>query len=475
MGYPSDSRKKPGRPVSWEVTAELLSRYDRSGPRYTSYPTAVEFHEGVDDETYRRTLETADRAGDRPLSVYVHLPFCDERCFFCGCNVIISPQKQRSTPYLDLLRVELDRLAERLPGRRRISQIHLGGGTPTYFSPRQLVDLVRDVFDRFPPVPEAELAVEVDPRVTTDEHLHALGGVGFNRISLGVQDFTESVQESINRSQTVDQTAHVVEEARSAGFSGINIDLVYGLPRQDVDGFGRTVETVIRIGADRAAVYSFAYVPWLHAHMNKLPVDALPSRETKFALFAVARQRFIEAGYETIGMDHFARPNDELAVAKRRGRLKRNFQGYSVVPADDTVGLGISSIGDIAGVYVQNEKKLSRYRAAIDAGRMPVERGIVLDQDDLVRRAVIRQLMCNFRIDVTDVERRHGIRFRDYFSTDLALLAEHEREGLVEVADDAVSATPLGELFVRNLAMCFDRYLRERSDRGDRPLFSRTV
>jgi oxygen-independent coproporphyrinogen-3 oxidase len=462
------------RPVAWEVTAELLARHDRPGPRYTSYPTAVEFHEGVDGTVYERALALADRSGSEPLSVYVHLPFCDERCFFCGCNVIISPRKERAAPYLELLRREADQLAQRLRHRRRLAQLHLGGGTPTYFSPDQLVGLVSSLFAVFPVQPGAELAIEVDPRVTTDEHLDALAGVGFNRVSLGVQDFAAHVQQAVNRVQSVEQTAHLVDRARGLGFSGINVDLIYGLPRQDVESFRSTVDTVIGMGVDRAAVYSFAHVPWMHAHMNKLPSDELPSRETKFALFAVARQRFLEAGYETIGMDHFARPEDELAVARRAGRLTRNFQGYSVVPATDTLGLGISAIGDVGGAYFQNHKKLRPYRGGVEQGRLPVERGFVRTADDELRRAVIRELMCNFFVDVPAIERRFGIRFVEYFATDLDLLGRYEGEHLVRVRDDRITVTPLGELFVRNLAMCFDRYLRERHEGQDR-LFSRTV
>ncbi len=463
-----------GDSPAWQVTAELLARYDRPGPRYTSYPTAVEFHTGVDAATYERTLARADEAGDEPLSMYVHLPFCDERCWFCGCNVIISPDKQRALPYLDLLRAETELLAARLPRRRHLAQLHLGGGTPTYFAPDRLVAWLRDLFQAFQPLPGAELAVEVDPRVTSEEHLSALASVGFNRVSLGVQDFSPEVQCAIHRIQTVEQTAHLVEHARGLGFSGINIDLIYGLPHQTPETFARTVDTVAEIGADRSAVYSFAHVPWMHAHMKRLPADALPTRDTKFALFAAARERFLAAGYSPIGMDHFARPDDELAVARRDGRLMRNFQGYSVVPVEDVVGLGISAIGDIAGAYVQNFKKLSRYREAVGERRLPVERGIVLSDDDRLRRAVIRELMCNFSVDIEAVERAFGIRFADTFATELGLLAEHQREGMVEVTPGRIRATALGELFVRNLAMCFDRYLREK-DGGAKPVFSRTV
>ncbi len=463
------------RPVSWEVTAELLARYDRPGPRYTSYPTAMEFHEGVDGAAYEAKLTEANAAGDEPLSMYLHLPFCEHRCTFCGCNVIISPDKDRAAPYLDLVARELDMVAERLPDRRQLSQLHLGGGTPTYYSPEQLTSLVSKILAAFPPTAEAELAVEVDPRVTTDEHVDALSELGFNRISLGVQDFTPQVQEAIERVQSVEETAHLVEHARSRGFTGINIDLIYGLPYQEEDSFREAVNTVIDMGIDRAAVYSFAFVPWMHGNMKKLPDGALPDRERKFALFAIARERFLDSGYQPIGMDHFALPTDELSIARREGRLKRNFQGYCVVPAIDVIGLGISAIGDLNGIYVQNLKKLSRYQEAIEAGQLPVERGVLLNDDDHIRRAVIRQFMCNFSVEIPSIEKRFGIVFADYFAEDLELLTEHEREGLALVENGTIKATPAGELFIRNLAMCFDRYLREKHSDSSKPAFSRTV
>lgn len=461
-------------PTPWTVTAELLERYDRAGPRYTSYPTAVEFHPGVDADEYDRRLRIADSDADAPLSLYMHLPFCEHRCLFCGCNVIISPDKTRATPYLELLRRELGLLAERLTTRRSLSQVHLGGGTPTYFSPEELTRLLGDVFSIFKPLANAELAVEIDPRVTHREHIDALADLGFNRVSLGVQDVDPRVQEAIGRIQTVEETAEIIEHARARGYTGINVDLIYGLPNQVPEEFANTVDTVIDMGIDRSAVYSFAYVPWIHGQMKRLTPNELPDRRTKLSIFAVARERFLAAGYEAIGMDHFAKPEDELARAKREGRLKRNFQGYCVVPADDVLGMGISAIGDIAGAYVQNAKKLSGYQEALEAGRLPIERGVALTPDDRLRRHVIHSLMCNFAIDIPAVEQRFDISFSDYFAEDIALLAEHEQTGMVSIASDAIRATDLGQVFVRNLAMCFDSYLR-RGERDEKKPFSRTV
>jgi oxygen-independent coproporphyrinogen-3 oxidase len=303
----------------------------------------------------------------------------------------------------------------------------------------------------------------------------ALADLGFNRISLGVQDLTPEVQRAVNRVQSLEETARLVEHARRRGFHGINIDLIYGLPLQTPESFERTVDAVISLGVDRAAVYSFAFVPWVRGNQKKLDEDDLPSAETKVALFALARERFLRAGYEAIGMDHFARPDDELARARHEGRLRRNFQGYSVIPGDDVLGLGISAIGDVRGAYVQNEKKLSTYEEAVSAGVLPVARGIARTADDDVRRKVIHELMCNFRVDIGAIEREYGIDFHAYFAGDLSELEVHEREGMARLTDTAIEATAVGELFVRNHAMCFDRYQRERHANAERPVFSRTV
>lgn len=457
------------------VTSDLLARYDRPGPRYTSYPTAVEFHEGISLADYHQCLEDANRHSADPFSLYVHLPFCEHRCLFCGCHVIISPQKEKADPYLTLLEKEIDLLAARIPDRRKLSQLHLGGGTPTYYRPDQLARLLERLFAVFEPTPDAELAVEVDPRVTSHEHIDTLADFGFNRMSLGVQDFTRKVQEAIERVQSVEQTASLVEHARKRGYQGINIDLIYGLPFQTPETFEETVKTVIDIGTDRAAVYSFAFVPWMRAHMKKLGDDGLPDRDTKFELFCRARDAFLAAGYEAIGMDHFARPEDELSVARREGRLRRNFQGYSVIPANDVLGLGISAIGDLRGAYIQSHKKLSDYKALVEEGHLPLERGILRTKDDEIRRDVIHDLMCNFRVDIPRIEAAHGIDFETYFREDLELLAEHEEEGLVECSRNLIKATQLGEVFIRNVAMCFDWYLREKHAGEDKETFSRTV
>jgi oxygen-independent coproporphyrinogen III oxidase len=465
----------PARPVERAVTVDLLARYDKPGPRYTSYPTAVEFHEGVTTRDYLDRLADANALGNAPLSMYMHLPFCEERCLFCGCHTIITKRKDVAAPYLGLIGREVELLAERLPDRRKFAQLHLGGGTPTYYSPEQLKGLIGGLMKHFTPLPGAELAFEADPRVTSNEHLDTLAELGFNRVSFGVQDLNRDVQEAINRVQTREQTARLMDRAREKGYRGINVDLIYGLPLQTPESFEKTVDAVIALKPDRAAVYSFAFVPWVKGSQKKIEQEQLPAAEVKVQLFAIARERFLAAGYEPIGMDHFARPDDDLAIARREGKLRRNFQGYAVIPGDDVVGLGISAIGDVRGSYVQNEKKLSTYEAEITAGRLPVFRGVRRSADDELRRTVIHELMCNFRIDTRAIERQYGIAFAQYFAEDLALLVSHEREGMVRISSEAIEATPVGELFVRNLAMCFDRFQREKHAADSKPAFSRTV
>jgi oxygen-independent coproporphyrinogen III oxidase len=462
-------------PVDRATVRRLIDKFDRPGPRYTSYPTAVEFSREFGREEYESRLRAADALGDAPLSLYCHLPFCEERCLFCGCHVIITRHHERADPYLDLLKREIRMVSERAPHRRKFAQLHLGGGTPTYFSASDLRGLVEDLLRHYEPLPGAEMAIEVDPRVTTLEHIDELAEVGFNRVSMGVQDFTPEVQERIHRIQSPEQTKALVDHARTRGYSGINIDLIYGLPLQTPESFEKTVERVIDIGVDRVACYSFAYVPWLQGHQKKLDESELPTRQVKMELFAIVRERLIGAGYEPIGMDHFARPDDELSRARREGRLRRNFQGYAVIPGDDVLGFGISAIGDVRGALVQNEKKLSDYAEIVSQGQLPASRGFLRTRDDAIRADVIHRLMCNFVIDVDEVERSWQLSFRDYFRTDLELLSAHVDEGLAVVDERAIRATPVGELFVRNLAMCFDRYMREKHANETKPVFSRTV
>lgn len=456
------------------VTVDLLRRYDRPGPRYTSYPTAVEFHAGFDEAAYRARLAEAAGAIDRPLSLYLHLPFCEERCTFCGCMVIITKKREVAAKYLTYLKRELAMLGEALGGRRRVVQYHWGGGTPTYLAPEQMADLHETVTAHFDIDPAAEVAIEVDPRVTTAAQLALLRGMGFNRLSMGVQDFTPAVQAAVNRIQPVETTRALFDGARALGFGSINIDLIYGLPRQTRDSFAETVDTVIAMRPDRVAVYSFALVPWIRAHQKGLPMADLPGADLKLELFAEAMQRFLAAGYRQIGMDHFALPDDELARASAAGTLHRNFMGYTTRPAPDMVGAGVSAIGDVSGAFAQNVKSLAAYYAALDAGQFPVERGYRLDEDDHLRRFVIAELMCNFRVRHADVHTRFGVDFARYFAAEIEELARGPAaDGFLDILPDGLEVTPRGRLFVRNVAMHFDRYLRKAPE--EKPVFSRTI
>ena len=459
-------------------TLQLLERYDRPGPRYTSYPTAIEFHNGVTHEVYVERLALMNRAADAPLSAYLHLPFCEHRCAFCGCNVVITPHREVASRYLDAVEKEIDLLASHLPDRRTVSQMHWGGGTPTYYTPAQLGRLFERVTRHFSFTPDAELGIEVDPRVTTFEHLEVLRSLGFNRLSMGVQDFNEKVQEAVNRIQSYELTRDLIVRARELGFTSINIDLIYGLPHQTLDTFTATLEQALTLRADRVAAYSFAFVPWMKAHMKEIDVAALPPPETKLALLAATVDAFTGAGYRQIGMDHFALPTDDMARAVDTHTLNRNFMGYTVKSTSDLVAAGVSAIGDVHGAFVQNTKKLPEYYEAVGAGRFPIDRGYELNRDDEIRRHVITELMCNFRLDVPSVEARFAIDFSEYFAPELEkLTASGESpvaDRLLTVSADRLDVQPIGRMFVRNICMVFDKYLPSRTA-GPKPVFSRTV
>ena len=464
-------------PIGRPATAELLARYDRPGPRYTSYPTAVEFHPGFTEVHYRERLAAADALPDAPLSVYAHLPFCEERCLYCACNVVITRHRDVADRYLDHVLLEVDLLARHLPHRRRVSQIHWGGGTPTYYPSADLERLFGAFAERFELTGDAEVGIEVDPRVTTHEQIAALGRLGFNRISMGVQDFAPEVQEAVHRVQSYEITRALVDRSRAEGFGSVNLDLIYGLPYQTVDRFRHTLDQVLTLRPDRVAVYSFAFVPWIKAHMKSIPVEALPGAALKLELLALTVDAFAAAGYRQIGMDHFALPEDELALAAEARTLHRNFMGYTVQSARDMVAVGITGIGDLQGAYVQNGRKLPEYYEAVRAGRFPIERGYALDADDAVRRHIITRLMCNFYLDVGEVERLFDLSFRLAFAAELAELTGPDSpasHGLLTVTPEALELTPVGRMFVRNVCMVFDRYLRARAAQ-EKPVFSRTV
>jgi oxygen-independent coproporphyrinogen III oxidase len=456
------------------ISPDLLARYDGAGPRYTSYPTAVEFREDFQEADYLEVLRLADAGGDAPLSVYVHLPFCERRCTFCGCHSFATTRKDVADPYLQHLLREIALVADRMPHRRKVAQFHLGGGTPTYFSPAQLQQLVLGFAGYFEFLPIAELAVEVDPRVTSEAHVAMLARLGFNRLSMGVQDFSPEVQQAIGRGQTAEQTATLLERARKHGFAGINFDLVYGLPAQTPESFAKTLEQAVALRPDRLAVYSFAFLPMIRGNQKRIDVAAVPNRDSKFKLLAMARDAFLAAGYHAIGMDHFALPSDELAMAQRQGRLSRNFMGYAVNPGEDTLGFGVSAIGDVRGALAQNQKMLAPYYRMLDGGHLPIQRGYRRTRDDEIRRDAILSLMCNFTVNRSALESRYGIVFGNYFRESLDKLAPFVKDGMCRIDDGGVTAIGHGQIFVRNLAMCFDAYLGPRQQLG-RPVFSRTV
>jgi oxygen-independent coproporphyrinogen-3 oxidase len=456
-----------------DVSLELLRRYNVQGPRYTSYPTAPMWKEELTAADYGRALEESGaRPSPAPLSLYFHLPFCERLCYFCGCTVVITGTDHAPEhPYLDVLEREIDWVAARTGLGRPAVQLHWGGGTPTYFPPALLERLARRIFDRFPLAPDAEIGVEVDPRVTTREHLSTLARLGFNRLSMGVQDFDPRVQAAINRIQPYAATRRLVEDARDLGFPSVNMDLIYGLPFQTPETFSATIDRVLEIGPDRLAVYSYANVPWMKKHQNVLLPD-LPDEQTKFEIFRMALTRLPAAGFEYIGMDHFARPDDELARARRDRTLHRNFQGYTTKAGTDLIGFGMSAIGSVGPRYVQNQRELSAYRQAVLGSGAATFRGVRLSPDDELRRTVIENLLCHGVIVKREIEEHFGIAFDATFTAALQRLKPCAEDGLVTLSSQEVRATPLGRVFLRNLAMPFDAYL---SEAPEKPVFSRTL
>ena len=456
------------------LNPDLLAKYDRPGPRYTSYPTAPYFNEAFDQAAYRTRLATAAADTDAPLSMYVHLPFCHERCTFCGCNVVVSPHRGPEERYLEVVDAELELLAAALGARRRLNQLHWGGGTPTYLTPEQCDRLFAAITGRFPLTDDAEVAIEVDPAVTTMEHLATLRSAGFNRISMGLQDTDPEVQRAVKRIQPLELTRDHVDEARRLGFDSVNIDLIYGLPLQTEASFRSTVRSVIaELEPDRVACFSYAHVPWIKPHQRQLDQDALPTGWDKFSLFTAAAREFVDAGYTFVGFDHFARPGDELARALAEDRIHRNFMGYTVMPAADQVGVGVTAIGDVADAYAANAKKLADYERAVEAGDLPVDRGLVRSPEDELRRAVIHRIICTLRLDFAWVEEHFGIDPRAHFADALAELEPMAGDGLVEIGDDGLRVTSTGRFFLRNLCMPFDAYLKQQD--ADGPKYSRTV
>jgi oxygen-independent coproporphyrinogen-3 oxidase len=453
------------------LSYELLKKYNVQGPRYTSYPPAPSWKDDIGPAEYNDVLHQSNDSG-RPLSLYFHLPFCEQLCYFCGCTTLITG-KNRSfeSPYHRALESEIEWVGSRLEPSRKVIQLHLGGGTPTYGTPQTLENLMERVHKRFNFAPDAEIGVEVDPRVTTADHLKSLRKYGFNRVSMGVQDFDLTVQQAVNRVQSFQSTFDLVQTARSLGYQSVNIDLIYGLPYQTPESFQKSIEQVLLIRPDRLAVYSYAHVPWLKQHQDHFAAH-LPNERQKFEILLMAFRFFMDAGFDYVGMDHFAKPNDELSRARQNRTLWRNFQGYTTKAGTDLIGFGMSAIGSVNGVFVQNEKDIKKYQTALTQGNAATHRGFRLSKDDKIRSRVIQNLLCHAKVVKAEIEKEFSISFDDYFKDSLSALKSCETDGLVELAPAEISPTDIGRVFLRNLAMPFDVYLPKP---GEKKIFSRTI
>ncbi len=456
----------------FSVSEDFLNKYNRPGPRYTSYPTAPVWQENFGPDDLEQICIAADAAGT-PVSLYMHIPFCESLCLFCACNVVIQKNKEIAPPYLGVLQREIEHVSGYVSRRRPVIQFHWGGGTPTYLSPAQMEDLFGYTRQRFSFAPSAEIGIEVDPRVTSREHLETAHRLGFNRVSMGIQDFHPEVQKSVHRIQPYELTRDLIHGARQLGFESINVDLIYGLPYQTAERFADTVEQVLTLHPDRVAMFSYAHVPWLKKQQGSFQKH-LPEGVEKFRIFRTGLQKFLGAGYIYIGMDHFARPGDELAVAQQDRTLHRNFQGYTTKAGADLYGMGVSAISGIGKAYAQNYRDLENYQAMVARRGVATMRGYHLTRDDEVRRAVISRLLCHTVIRKAEIEKEFSLAFDDYFAQELDRLREFSADSLVASNAEEIRVTMLGRIFIRNVAMVFDPYL-ERQKLDSRPLFSKTL
>ena len=461
--------------INMTIPTEILQKFDVPGPRYTSYPTADRFVEAFGEAQYLQALQErqlSPRSVSSPLSVYVHVPFCASLCYYCACNKIITGNYQKALDYLGDLTKEVDLLLPHLGEAQTVSQVHLGGGTPTFFKDQELRALVRMLQTAFHWQPGGEFAIEVDPRTVDEARLDTLWSLGFNRLSLGVQDFEPQVQQAVNRVQTIDSIARLMQSARSIGFGSINLDLIYGLPLQTRESWQRSLNSVLDLKPDRLAMYGYAHLPARFKPQRHIALDSLPSGQDKTAMLSSALQTLQDAGYVYIGMDHFALPNDSLSVAKRQGRLHRNFQGYSTRPDGDLIGLGVSAIGSMGASYVQNARTLDEYSDAVQQGRLPVVKGLSLTRDDLARRSIIMALMCQGRVELADIEQSHLLDFATYFSRELLQLKAFVKQDMVTMDSQVIEVTATGWYLVRAIAMVFDKYAQAD---GQRAQFSKIL
>jgi oxygen-independent coproporphyrinogen III oxidase len=453
--------------VSHAISSDLLKRYDVPGPRYTSYPTADRFVEAFTEQDYRQAL--AQRAAGSmalPLSLYVHIPFCESLCYYCACNKVITKHHSRGAEYLRHLSREVELQIEALGSGQAVSQLHLGGGTPTFLSDAELEDLMTMLRRHFNLVPGGEYSIEVDPRTVNAQRLQALHRLGFNRLSFGVQDFDPAVQKAVHRIQPAEQVFALVAAAREIGFESVNVDLIYGLPLQTPESFRRTLAQLTELRPDRVALYGYAHLPTRFKPQRRIVSAELPGAAEKLAMLSASLDTLVEAGYVYVGMDHFALPDDALAIAKRQGRLHRNFQGYSTQPDCDLIALGVSAIGRIGATYSQNAKTLEEYVDLLDQGRLPIVRGLALTRDDLLRRSVIMSLMCQGELLFESIDQGHLIDSRRYFARELERLGDFVQEGLVTVDESGVQVTDRGWYLIRAIAMVFDRHLQVDQDRA---------
>jgi oxygen-independent coproporphyrinogen III oxidase len=454
------------------VSDAFLEKHNRPGPRYTSYPTAPVWKDDFGPEDLESYYATAE-AQATPVSLYMHIPFCENLCLFCACNVSIQKNKDVAVPYLAALKSEIAHVGRFVSRTRPVTQFHWGGGTPTYLTPAQMEDLFAHAAADFHFAPDAEIGIEVDPRVTNVAHLETLRRLGFNRLSLGIQDFTDVVQKTIHRVQPYELTRDLITAARDLGFVSLNVDLIYGLPHQTAESFRDTIAKTLTLDPDRVAMFSYAHVPWMKKQQGAFQMYLPPSME-KFRILRAGLEGFLDAGYLYIGMDHFAKPTDELAVAQQNRTLHRNFQGYTTKAGADLYGMGVSAISAVGRGYAQNRKQVPDYESTAATRGIATARGYRLSDDDVLRRAVIGRLLCHTVVPKSEIEREFSISFDEYFAPELAALADAQAEGLVELSRDDIRVTPLGRLFIRTLAMPFDRYLRDQQ-MDAKPLFSKTL
>jgi len=453
-----------------QIDFEKFSKYSRPGPRYTSYPTALEFNSDFKYDTYIDFLENSTEK----LSLYVHLPFCRSACYFCGCNVVFTSKEEKLSRYIDYLKKEIDLLAKHIDTTREVIQFHFGGGTPTFYKAFELDEIVTYIKSKFPNwSKDAEISCEIDPRFFNEDQMKVFKKHGFNRISFGVQDLDEKVQKEIHRVQPLELTKKAVELARKYGINSINTDFIYGLPYQTLETFKKTLELSTQLNPDRVAVFNYAHVPWLMKTMRKFDETTLPTPDVKLQIFQYTIDFFESNGYKMVGMDHFAKPEDELFGAIKKGELHRNFQGYTTKGGANLVGIGLTSIGEGERYYAQNTKDMKVYEAALDEGKLPFERGVVLSDDDFLRKSVIMELMANFSIDMKRVEKEHKIDFKNYFADAMDALQEFVDAGLITIADDKISVSTTGTLLIRNIAMPFDAYMKKYGE--SKKSFSKTV